>query len=305
MSRMPARFWPDASLVTATRFPSGCQSAMVSFDPFFTDSTLRAAGSVGLHDVRVGVLEVGHVLVRRVRDPLAVGAPLPAEHGEGVVRERRVVRSVRAHLPQVELAGPIGRGGMPLVREDGEPLVVGAELPGVLLRGRVVRELRDRAGLHVDAIEVVLLGAAAVLREHDALVRAVPGEARAQRARHLTVAHLPRLARREIHHVELHAAGLVPVERDTVALPRNDRQVERRKPAELLERDARLSACGDGHGCLPCEMTAVMRVSHRRRARFLVRWPLQHARGRRPSAHRRWRSARGTRTTPGRSRAGC
>src|SRR5687767_11199088 len=113
---------------------------------------------------------------------------------------------------------------MPLVREDSEPCVVGAELPGVLLRGRVVRELRDRTALDVDAIEVVLLGAAAVLREYDALVRAIPGEARTECPRHLAVTYLPRLLGREVHHVELHPAGLVPVERNVVAVPRNDRQ---------------------------------------------------------------------------------
>src|SRR6185503_17261302 len=149
--------------------------------------------------------------------------------------------------PEIELARAIGSRGVPFVRENGEPLVIRAELPGVFLSRRIVRELCHSSRFHVDPIEIVLLGPTGILREHDAAIRPVPGEAGTQRARNLAVADLSRLPRREIHDVELHLAGLVPVEGDTVALPRNGREIERREFAELLERDARLSAGGDGH----------------------------------------------------------
>ena len=240
---------------------------------------LTCAGPIRVDDIGVDVLEVAGVLVGRVADERAVGAPEAPEDGERVTGERCVVGAVGAHLPEVELTGAVRCGRMPLVREHGDPRVVGAELRDVFLRGRIVRELRDRAGPDVDAVEVVLLGPAAVLREHDVAVRAVPGEARPQRARHLAVTDLPRLARGEVHHVELHATALVPVERHAVAFPRDGREIERGQPAELLERDAGLSACGDGHGVCP-------------------RLPLQRAQGPRPCAHPRCRSATGTRTMP-------
>ena len=108
---------------------------------------------------------------------------------------------------------------MALVGEHADPLIVGAELDDELLCVRIVGELGHLRCGDVDLVEVVLLVAAGVLREHDALVVAAPGEAGAERGRDLTVADLARLFGREVHDVELHATGLVPVEGDLVALP--------------------------------------------------------------------------------------
>src|SRR5207249_3255777 len=99
--------------------------------------------------------------------------------------------------------------------------------------------------------EVVLLVAAGVLGEDDALVVTAPGEARAERRGHLAVAHLPHLLGREVHHVELYAACLVPIEGDPIALPGHRRKEERRKAAELLERDTRLTARFNSHARPP------------------------------------------------------
>ena len=140
---------------------------------------------------------------------------------------------------------------MTLVRERGDPGVIWGELDDVLLGHRVLGELSDLRRLDVDLVEVVLLVTGGVLGEDDALVVAAPCEAGAQRGRDLAVAHLPELLGAQIDHPELHAARLVPVEGDPITLPGDQGKEERGQAAELLERDARLTACFNGHGERP------------------------------------------------------
>ena len=165
-----------------------------------------------------------------------------------MARERRVVGPVGADLPDVDLARAVGTFGKTLVRHDREPLVVGAELNCVLLRGGVVRELRHLARFDLDLVEVVLLVPCRVLAERDEAVVAAPSETGAHGPRHLAVTDLAHSLRRKVHHVELDAARFVPIEGDLVALPRDERKEERGQSAELLERDTRLALGHDGHG---------------------------------------------------------
>ncbi len=123
----------------------------------------------------------------------------------------------------------------------------------MLLGGGVARELNDLARFDLDLVKIVLLVAAGILAERDKTVVAAAGEPRAHGTRDLAVAHLAHDLRRQIHDVELDAPGLVPVEADLVALPRDLRKEERGQATELFERDARLTAGNDGHdSVLPC-----------------------------------------------------
>src|ERR1700694_2465527 len=117
----------------------------------------------------------------------------------------------------------------------------------MFLRGGIVRELYDLARLDLDLVEVVLLVATGVLAERDEAVVTAPGEPGAHRARHLAMAHLPHSLGRKVHHVELDAPRLVPVEAHPVAFPRDLWKEERRQSTELLERATRLSGGNNGH----------------------------------------------------------
>src|SRR5207247_11482264 len=133
-------------------------------------------------DVPVAVLQIGRILVRDVADPLAVVRPHAPKYGERVACERGVVGAIRADLPEIELPGAVRRFGKSVVRADGEPSVVGAELQRVLFRGRVVRELLDLPRLDLDLVQVVLLVASGVLSESDEAVVAAPSEPSAHRS---------------------------------------------------------------------------------------------------------------------------
>src|SRR5439155_1575699 len=87
-------------------------------------------------------------------------------------------------------AGTLGRGEIALVGNHREPLVVGTELDGVLLRRRVVCQLRDRSGRDVDRIDIVLLVAGGVLAECDRPIVTTPRDPGAHRARDFAVAYL-------------------------------------------------------------------------------------------------------------------
>src|SRR5438132_14168809 len=93
-----------------------------------------------------------------------------------MARERRVVGPVGADLPDVDLARAVVTFGKTLVRHDREPLVVGAELNCVLLRGGLVRELRNLARFDLDLVEVVLLVPCRVLAVRDEEVVYAPSE---------------------------------------------------------------------------------------------------------------------------------
>src|SRR2546427_4977696 len=124
-------------------------------------------------------------------------------------RERGVVGPVRGDLPDVDLAGAVGTFGKTLVRHDREPLVVGAELNCVLLRGGVVRELRHPARFDLDLVEVVLLVPCRVLAERDEAVVAAPSETGAHGPRPLPGTDLAASPRRKGPHRELPAGRVV------------------------------------------------------------------------------------------------
>src|SRR5206468_7409100 len=94
---------------------------------------LLRSSAVRAYHVAVAVLQPGQVLVRHIADPRAVIRPKAAKGWKRVTRQRRVFRTVRADFPDVELARSVGDFGKALVRGDGEPLTVRAELDRMLL----------------------------------------------------------------------------------------------------------------------------------------------------------------------------
>ncbi len=145
---------------------------------------------------------------------------------------------------------------MTAVRVDGEPRPVGRELDRVLLALRIVGETRDRSGRRVDAVEVVVLVALLVAREHQSLVVRRPHIEGTERARRLAVRELPDRARLQIEDVELDATALVPVEGDLVARVRQHRVVERGKSPQLAHIDGSARRGGRGHAGMLAAATA-------------------------------------------------
>src|SRR5713226_6959758 len=96
--------------------------------------------AVRVNDVAVAVLQIAGIIVRHVADPCTVVRPAAAVYGESISGERRIAGPVPANLPQIELAGAVGRLRRTLVGHDREPRAIGAELDGVLFRSRIDRQ---------------------------------------------------------------------------------------------------------------------------------------------------------------------
>src|SRR5206468_12470089 len=98
-----------------------------------------------------------------------------------------------------------------------------------------------------DAVEVVVLVALLVAREHERGIVRRPDIERAQRARRLAARELTNLARLQIEDVQLDAAALVPVERDLVAAMREDRVVQLRQRPQLANVEIAPRRSGRSH----------------------------------------------------------
>ena len=84
---------------------------------------LACCAPVGIDDVAITVLKVGHVLIGDVGDLCPVIRPARRKSGERVARQRRVRRPVALDLPKIQLARLVRRLGKTFVGVDEQPLI--------------------------------------------------------------------------------------------------------------------------------------------------------------------------------------